>query len=214
MLAVVALLGWPLAALAVACVRARVACAPGAALLVGVATGAVFAFFLWSLGRPLVTASDDGVVVRGYVRTFALAWSDIQRFELRPHDTWTTLRLADGSVHLVVALQAELPAWGGQRTPRALGMVDELNGLVAEHRGSLAPVTPTSPEVATQPARSYGLLVALPALCGVATAWIAILSLGWRDGTLFGFLWLIPIAVNVTVVRRAMDRAGGHGLPG
>jgi Bacterial PH domain len=209
-LAGVALAGWPVFAIFGSCGPGRAACSRAAALLVGLAAGVVFAFFLWALGRPLVIASGDGVVIRGYVRTFSLAWERIDRFELRPHDTWTTVRLTDGSLHLVVALQTELVAWAAPRAPRALPMVEELNGMLAEHRGSVPVETLRAP---ARPARSYGLLVALPVLCGVATAWIIGSSAGWEKGLLFGLLWLIPIAVNLTVVRRAMDRAGGYELP-
>ena len=210
-LALPALIGWPIFAVFVSCGEGHATCSRAASLAAGLAAGLVFAFFLWALGRPSVVASGDGVVIRGYVRTFTFPWDRIDRFELRPHDTWTIVHLTDGSFHLVVALQAELPAWGARRTPRALAMVDELNGMVAEHRG---PIAPRDAPMTARPARSYGLLVALPVLCGIGTGWIVASARGWQAGVVFGLLWLIPVAVNLTVVRRALDRAGGYDLPG
>jgi len=210
LLALAALVGWPAFAVVASCGPVHGTCSPGASLAAGLAAGVVFALFLWALGRPLVLTSDQGVVIRGYVRTFTFPWERIERFELRPHDTWTTVRLTDGSFHLVVALQAELPAWGAQRTPRALGIVDELNAMLAERRG---PIAPESARMPARPARSYGILVVLPVLCGTATAWVIAASQGWRTGVLLGLLWLVPVAVNLTIVRRAMDRAGGYDLP-
>lgn len=209
-LAVAALIGWPAFVLMASCGTGGGTCSRPASLAAGLTAGAVFAFFLWALGRPVVLASDAGVVMRGYLRTFTFPWERVERFELRPHDTWTTLRLTDGSLHLVVALQAELPVWATRGTPRALGMVEELNEMVAAHRGP-APTEPArSP---ARPARSYGLLVALPVSCGVGTGWVVAVSRGWPAGVLLGLLWLVPVAVNLTVVRRAMDRAGGYDLP-
>jgi len=209
-LAAAALVGWPVFAVVAWCGPGHASRSPGAALAAGVVAGAAFALVFWALGRPVVVASDEGVVIRGYVRTFTFAWHRIDRFELRPHDTWTTVRLADGSLHLVVALQAELPAWAARGAPRALAMVDELNGMLAERGGSNRAQPNRTP---ARPARSYGLLVALPVLCGVATTWVIGAGQEWPAGVLLGLLWLVPVAVNLTVVRRAMDRAGGYDLP-
>jgi hypothetical protein len=209
-LAIASLVGWPLVAVLDACRGA--ACSRPQAFVAGLAAGALFAFFFWALARPLVIATDEGVVIRGYVRTFTLRWNEIDRFELRPHDTWTVVRLVDGSLHLVVALQTDLVTWMTHRTPRALPMVDDLNGALAERTGRQPAGRVTSAPASARPARSYGLLVALPLLCGVATGWISAASAGWQKGLLFGLLWLIPIAVNLTVVRRGMNRAGGYDL--
>ena len=206
-LAPVALVGWPVFAVFSSCGGGGAGCSRPQAFVAGLAVGAVFAFFFWALGRPLVIASDEDVVIRGYVRTLTLRWDNVERFELRPHDTWTVVLLSDGSSHIVVALQTDLVTWMTHRTPRALPMVDELNQALAERHSA---ASPTPAPVQTRPARSYGLLVALPVVCGVGTGWLVAASAGWLKGLLFGLLWLIPIAVNLTVVRRAMNRAGGY----
>ena len=211
-LAVVAFAGWPAVTVLDACGRGDVPCSQVDAFLVGLVVGALFTFFFWALARPIVVATDDGVVIRGYVRTFTPAWSEIDRFELRPHDTWTVVRLADGSFHLVVALQTDLVTWMTHRTPRALPMVDELNATLAERRGPVPAASAASSHPPSRPARSYGLLVALPVVCGAGMGWLIAASAGWQKGLLFGLLWLVPIAVNLTVVRRAMNRAGGYSV--
>jgi len=211
-LAVVAFFGWPVVTVLGACGRGDVPCSRVDVFAVGLAVGALFAFFFWALARPLVVATDDGVVIRGYVRTFTMAWTDVDRFELRPHDTWTVVRLTDGSFHLVVALQTDLVTWMTHRTPRALPMVDELNATLAERRGPVPTASGAPSPLPSRPARSYGLLVALPVVSGVGMGWLIAASAGWQKGLLFGLLWLVPIAVNLTVVRRAMNRAGGYSV--
>ena len=67
--------------------------------------GIPIAGVLLLLGRPSLTVSADGLVVRNLVGSRRLGWAEVVAVRLGPDDSWASLDVADGTSLPVMALQ-------------------------------------------------------------------------------------------------------------
>jgi hypothetical protein len=73
---------------------------------VGVAlSGVPVAAVLWMLGRPSITATADGLVVRNLVGSRRLSWPEVVAIRLGRDDSWAVIDVSDGTTLPVMALQ-------------------------------------------------------------------------------------------------------------
>jgi hypothetical protein len=95
---------------------------------------AVFASFFYGAGRPRVRVDAAGLEVRNYLRSHAVAWGDIDRFELPSGAPWARVLLTDGGTVALHAIQPPGISWILNRRSGAHEATDELNGLLSEFR--------------------------------------------------------------------------------